>query len=48
MLNYQKIQENDLSQQVGVDVQLEQAQHFQPEQLNGRWGKRCRKNYYHW
>lgn len=39
MLNYQKIQENDLSQQVGVDVQLEQAQHFQPEQLNGRWGK---------
>ena len=39
MLNYQKIQENDLNQQVGVEVKIEQEQHFQPEQLNGRWGK---------
>ena len=39
MLNYQKIQENDLSQQVGVSVELEQVQGFQPEQLNGCWGK---------
>ena len=39
MLDYQKTQENDLSQQVGVSVELEPVQGFQPEQLNGRWGK---------
>ena len=39
MLDYQKIQENELNQNVGLNVELEKKQHFQPEQLNGRWGK---------
>ena len=39
MLNYQKIQENDLSQTVGINVELKKSQYFQPAQLDGRWGK---------